>query len=73
MTTSALDFATETPLTLAAAARRLPPLRNNRPVHPATILRWVADPDTSLGAQAAPLCRFLLHGLAAPKKNGRRP
>jgi hypothetical protein len=35
------DFAAETPLTLAAAARRLPPVRRAKPVHPATVLRWV--------------------------------
>jgi hypothetical protein len=38
-----LDLTSETPLSLAAAARRIPPLRGTRPVHPATVLRWVLD------------------------------
>jgi hypothetical protein len=38
---TAPDLATETALSLGAAARRLPPLRGNRPINPATVLRWI--------------------------------
>src|SRR5262245_57437550 len=31
----------ETRISLAAAARTVPPLRTDRPVHPSTVLRWV--------------------------------
>ena len=44
-----LDLSKETTLTLAAAAMQLPRLRRGRPVHPATLLRWVLD-----GSPAAP-------------------
>jgi hypothetical protein len=33
----------ETTLGLAAAARRLPPFRNGRPVSPSTIWRWITE------------------------------
>jgi hypothetical protein len=36
-----IDLAAEIPLSLAAAAHRLPSLREDRPVNPATVLRWV--------------------------------
>src|SRR4051794_41100940 len=36
------DMLSEKLLSLAQAARRLPPLRADRPVSPATIWRWVA-------------------------------
>jgi hypothetical protein len=35
-----IDPLSETTLTLSAAARRLPRLRSNRPVHPSTLWRW---------------------------------
>jgi hypothetical protein len=35
------DLAAEIPLSLAAAAHRLLSLRQDRPVNPATVLRWV--------------------------------
>lgn len=41
--TATLDISHETALSLSAAARRLPRLRAGRPVHPATLLRWVLD------------------------------
>jgi hypothetical protein len=41
--TATLDIAKETPLSLAAAAKRLPRLRAGRPLHPATVLRWILD------------------------------
>jgi hypothetical protein len=31
----------ETPISLAVTARRLPPLRGGRPVSPATVCRWI--------------------------------
>jgi hypothetical protein len=37
----AIDVATETLLSLPQAARRLPPGRNGRPCHPATLFRWI--------------------------------
>ena len=37
-----IDLFTEHPLPLSAAAKRLPRLRNNRPVSPATLWRWAA-------------------------------
>jgi hypothetical protein len=37
-----IDCTTETLLSFAAAARRLPSLRAGKPVSPATIWRWVA-------------------------------
>jgi hypothetical protein len=37
-----IDTTTETIVTFAAAARKLPALRNNRPVNPATLWRWSA-------------------------------
>src|SRR5438093_696611 len=40
MSNPVIDLATETPLSLTAAAKRLPPLRG-RPVASATVLRWV--------------------------------
>jgi hypothetical protein len=36
----AIDTATETLRSFSEAARRLPPLRKGRPVHPATLWRW---------------------------------
>jgi hypothetical protein len=38
-----LDLRNETPLSLAAAARMLPPGRRGRPVSLSCILRWVID------------------------------
>ena len=35
-----IDIATETVLTLAAAARLRPPSRRGRPTHPSTLARW---------------------------------
>ncbi len=35
-----IDPFTEKPLPFAQAARRLPPMRNGRPVSPATLWRW---------------------------------
>jgi hypothetical protein len=35
------DLLAETTLGLSAAARRLPPLRGGRPVHAATLCRWI--------------------------------
>src|SRR5438094_832673 len=39
----AIDVATETLLSLRQAARRLPPGRNGRPCHPATVFRWIQE------------------------------
>ena len=38
----AIDPFTEQPLPFAAAARKLPPMRNGRPVAAATLWRWSA-------------------------------
>jgi hypothetical protein len=39
--TPTIDLSAENPLSLSTAARQLPALRNGRPVHAATLLRWV--------------------------------
>jgi hypothetical protein len=36
-----IDLTTETPLSLAAAAKLLPPARNGRRCHLSTVLRWI--------------------------------
>jgi hypothetical protein len=36
-----LDLAAETPQTISATARQFPPMRAGRPVHPATVVRWI--------------------------------
>src|SRR5438552_885571 len=41
MTAALIDLVAETPLSLAAAAHRLPPLRDGRPLSPATVSRWI--------------------------------
>ncbi len=56
-----IDLSTEHPLSLTAAAKRIPPLRSSgRPVHPATVLRWVLHgtrlPDGSRLRLAAVRC-----------------
>ena len=38
---SMIDLTTETPLSLAAAAKLLPPARNGRRCHLSTVLRWI--------------------------------
>jgi hypothetical protein len=37
----AIDLSAETLLSLSQAAKRLPPLRTDRPVSPATVWRWI--------------------------------
>jgi hypothetical protein len=44
----AIDLSSEAGLGLAQAARHLPPGRNGRPTHPATLVRWIVQ-----GARAA--------------------
>jgi len=38
-----IDLGQENPVSLSQAARRLPPFRSDRPVHPATIWRWITE------------------------------
>jgi hypothetical protein len=38
-----IDITTEALISPADAARRLPPFRRGRPVHPSCVLRWIAD------------------------------
>jgi Protein of unknown function (DUF1580) len=45
----------ETVIGLAAAARRLPPLRAGRPVHPATLTRWIDKGIIGPGGQRVKL------------------
>jgi len=50
-----IDPTTETLRPLAEAARRLPPLRGNRPVSPATLWRWSARGLTARDGRAVRL------------------
>jgi hypothetical protein len=39
----AIDISSETLLSMGQAARKFPPYRQNRPVNPSTIWRWICD------------------------------